>query len=1442
MYNKDKIDGTQVFVGRKIGEGGSGGQSSGSGDSSEATSRSTIVLTPQLPKSAKPIKAPRSSWFSRRDTSKSKSDPKSAMVRKPIQMTARARWTVAIVGTIVRTLVHELYVTECAELCNVHSSLFYVDRYIDDWRGIHGPYHIRVLRELRTALLGLYEAHRYFLVWLKDELFPGKSTVDDLVALKPKHILQKLDMMGANEGLARMKRTGDQPDSRAAAVALLNARRDWRAMHGSAVDGVQLLSSVVDAMSSWFMPKLIVPLWRCALSCDFTVQWMKVGVTTKSQLRFDAAPASLVVNLADFASSAASATSASGVSKATEAVVVDTTAMQDRGESFAEDDDKLAPLDFGESSPAAGAHPSQWDSESNPQSSPTSPVTASTVTEIASAASFADDLAPRSASELAVDMLEGLGELLQPQLGSSTSNTPGFDKEHGQQEFIRIVVAAIEHAHCRGLVHRHTVQHAVCLAGQCVSCAEAERIRILGVLEHILRTAVVISPGGVRYGDVDDLRLRMFGTPQPDDTSAPSIKNEPLCPVLTVFIANGGFPNWLAGLLRDVLGVRSFGDLVLFVTPLDLVAFCGLGNALAERLCSTAQLRGALFLAQNKIAAGISSAIPDCGKSVIPVVVPETFGGEILSEHPHKDDILSTLDGGVRAFVNAENVATVASAENAVRESTWLGSLQPLDRWGLFFCDLGCVQNWPDGSPMSGVDQLTSLLFVKGEDLESAGCPRPLVRRFLFAQALLARSRELFFQRNSSSTADATRPGARSLSINSEAQALLEPLRSRLPAVVFRAYDMLFQAQSIQANQRADPLGRQFPDDASVENAGRNEQCIRCLLGVLSQSHDLSLLDRRRLLAPLSLPQLCLSGDDSEKRSCQLTSVFLRALGFNRSTIHALRRVPLLAAKGVQALNVLDETAFADIVGCMVVKDRLTDTEAKNCPPAVGAPTRSVGGVSDSMRRLLTALSPSASDVLSADQQAAPRRGENGDNIPLEPIVDVDLQQQMAVFRRARSLIGAGTVPLPFARSIGATGSVKDGEAVAPVRKWLGAFFTDLLALRICRRLHVLCLSDVALLRPTDLERKQRPLSSPHSLSHRHRRRWSTGRNCRVAGFNSVARWFYSVRMNVPFVPLVDKIATRPDQTSEAAEFSLSDWLKIHELEHCGLLLQLAGVQSAQDILFVDWESVFLQSAIAGRVAVRKLRTLAATEVAFGTEHTTHSGILGAVDADEVDRGVTDLVLSPNEVLAVVSEPVSNEGSDMTDSLTVAGQQPSPIPLRDHKVSSSNLKWTLAPNVLIDPLLQKDCASATILHAWRRLKSRQARPQLQATHMTQLSRQVGKGREPFFGPVSHTEGTAHGDDIPNPHRHHHHLSASAAALRSSQMFTALVRPQERILDFQVLIDRAIDVACGLDHGPIFEAMDSDTRDYAKNIKRVAPGLLEQLRRLAENLTVRICHV
>lgn len=54
---------------------------------------------------------------------------------------------------------------------------------------IHGR---QILLELRSSLLSLFSAHRYFLNWLRDEIFPAHSTLNDLKRLKVKHLWRKL--------------------------------------------------------------------------------------------------------------------------------------------------------------------------------------------------------------------------------------------------------------------------------------------------------------------------------------------------------------------------------------------------------------------------------------------------------------------------------------------------------------------------------------------------------------------------------------------------------------------------------------------------------------------------------------------------------------------------------------------------------------------------------------------------------------------------------------------------------------------------------------------------------------------------------------------------------------------------------------------------------------------------------------------------------------------------------------------------------------------------------------------------------------------------------------------------------------------------------------------------------------------------------------------------
>ncbi len=51
------------------------------------------------------------------------------------------------------------------------------------------------------------------------------------------------------------------------------------------------------------------------------------------------------------------------------------------------------------------------------------------------------------------------------------------------------------------------------------------------------------------------------------------------------------------------------------------------------------------------------------------------------------------------------------------------------------------------------------------------------------------------------------------------------------------------------------------------------------------------------------------------------------------------------------------------------------------------------------------------------------------------------------------------------------------------------------------------------------------------------------------------------------------------------------------------------------------------------------------------------------------------------------------------------------------------------------------------------------------------------------------------------------------------------------------MDRAVEVARGLDHHMVFEGCDAETRDNTNTVRTVAPGLRDQLGRLVEQLTV-----
>ena len=126
IHNKDKM--SQLLIGRTP------DSRDGANRDPDSAARPIVLV----PVSGQPTR--RSSWF-QRSIKKIRGVDKQRFVSSASE---RTKWGVGVVGTVLRTLVHELYTTECATLCKVHSSLFYVDRYIQDWKHIHGQYHMYV--------------------------------------------------------------------------------------------------------------------------------------------------------------------------------------------------------------------------------------------------------------------------------------------------------------------------------------------------------------------------------------------------------------------------------------------------------------------------------------------------------------------------------------------------------------------------------------------------------------------------------------------------------------------------------------------------------------------------------------------------------------------------------------------------------------------------------------------------------------------------------------------------------------------------------------------------------------------------------------------------------------------------------------------------------------------------------------------------------------------------------------------------------------------------------------------------------------------------------------------------------------------------------------------------------------------------------------------------
>lgn len=521
--------------------------------------------------------------------------------------------------------------------------------------------------------------------------------------------------------------------------------------------------------------------------------------------------------------------------------------------------------------------------------------------------------------------------------------------------------------------------------------------------------------------------------------------------------------------------------------------------------------------------------------------------------------------------------------------------------------------------------------------------------------------------------------------------------------------------------------------------------------------------------------------------SCETVIPTLLAFGFDQRVIPSFLNAKFLSCFGIQGLLLLNEDTFAGIV-------------TKRSEQSKGTPD---------------------------NNSLAPRLRVNTDNthLPSKSAGAAVLDQQLALFRRVKHLLPALVFELPMYR----TTHIEQ----VPSRAWLFNFFPPRFARKVHHSLCVDGLSDVSYITAKDLLRLRRR-SSSGTCSHCFRfdpasTAASMGRGC-VSTFHKVVQHFFKTRLNVPTVLSLQAtdMATPPQIANAAAtgvESSLRRWLSVHNMSFVVPALAKAGVTSWKDVEFAD----FSDSSWIRGIRLRKLHHIAAIDPPQST----------SAEATNVHRWSDDAIADVAKVVPHQKRepPPTTAGHSRSNRLTqmsaiVLGQsrstpETSPGQSQDvnkDKVLRGRLNSQWAANIVVDANLRRLCACATILFAWRRFKQNKAHRILQSAH-TKLSRSIAGGRELFFGSSGNvpTRTTS--------------AAASTAALRSAQMFAALVRPQECVLDFQLLIDRAIDVAKGLDYGPIFAGCEKDTQSFAENIKRVAPGLLEQLRRLAENLTV-----
>lgn len=100
--------------------------------------------------------------------------------KKFLQKEKRLKWINAICAASLHAIAQELYVSECTTVCDLHKSICNLQHYTHKWMSILGSGHIQLFQFFHNCLSGLYKAHKYFQLWLRDELAPKLGTFSNL--------------------------------------------------------------------------------------------------------------------------------------------------------------------------------------------------------------------------------------------------------------------------------------------------------------------------------------------------------------------------------------------------------------------------------------------------------------------------------------------------------------------------------------------------------------------------------------------------------------------------------------------------------------------------------------------------------------------------------------------------------------------------------------------------------------------------------------------------------------------------------------------------------------------------------------------------------------------------------------------------------------------------------------------------------------------------------------------------------------------------------------------------------------------------------------------------------------------------------------------------------------------------------------------------------------